>query len=49
MKRKGLLFWLSVFLMLSMIFSLGKYEIQASEGNPVAPVNIDMSIDNLFV
>ena len=49
MKRKGLLFWLSVFLMLSMIFSLGKHEIQASEGNPVAPVNIDMSIDNLFV
>ena len=35
--------------MLSMIFSFGKYEIQASEGNPVAPVNIDMSIDNLFV
>ena len=35
--------------MLSMIFSLGKHEIQASEGNLVAPVNIDMSIDNLFV
>ena len=43
------MFWLSIFLMLSMIFSLGKHEIQASEGNPVAPVNIDMSIDNLFV